>query len=334
MLMGDRINYKLIIDHCKKIFSTVMTEEEVSNELLSLQLGGNLNNLKSTNVQKRIEALRYIVATVMRTKKESKKLGFASWIMMNQREEEEEKEVPVDPKFLSNWIKENKILDLLFDINGLHPEILKQGVHVAIFMKQHAEFSNKYIEILWEASIGKHESDRHALYTFIMDLSKYFNIEDVENINTLISKLELHQMDGEDITFLQSFSIFAISNFYVIFFFNFFFIFYFICYFLFFYFKNPKNLYGVDTYWDLIQDNPKISVVVFEKALNNFKELLKLGQCAPELPKICSKCIENLQNKQSFQQSLILLNEIFRKKIFLLFYFYYILFTFFFFQKN
>lgn len=215
-MAGDKQNFNATIDYTKKMLSICMNEDEISNEFLGMQLNGHLNNLKSANIQKRIEALRYIVSVVDRTKKETKKLGaLTAWLRTEGTggDEEEKPDPPVDPKYLSQWVTEHKILDLVFDLNGLHPEILKQGTHVAQFMKQQGSFDNRYISVLWGASVGKHESDRHALYSFIMDLSKLFSLEDVQHVQGLISQLKLNQLDGEDLSFLYSFSSFAISNF-------------------------------------------------------------------------------------------------------------------------
>ena len=79
--------------------------------------------------------------------------------------------------------------------------------------------------------------------------------------------------------------------------------------------KNPTLdqilSFSISTFWDLIQDDTQIPLLLTDLALSSLQEILKTDYCNPNRIECITKCIENLMENKSIPQSLQLILDLY-----------------------
>jgi hypothetical protein len=96
----------------------------------------------------------------------------------------------VTPEYLLEWLSKNEILASIFSRN-LHVEVVKRCVRILIFLSANRRLDPSDIELIWTATLGKHESVQKAvlesLFQFLCHQPSPHSPE------TYLKVLELHE---------------------------------------------------------------------------------------------------------------------------------------------
>lgn len=75
-------------------------------------------------------------------------------------------------------------------------------------------------------------------------------------------------------------------------------------------YDQERNTYGLELFWNGIQDNSGFSYIVSGSMLNSLVELLGQPFCKLQRVPFALRCIENLRQSTSVCQSLVVLRQI------------------------
>ncbi|KAL6065920.1 USP domain-containing protein [Balamuthia mandrillaris] len=308
MERNARIRFKDIGKTMKLLLALVMDEDEIDQLVEEFNLNHALMSFQSANLERRLQGLKHIRKMVTRATPKDDKKSITS-IMWNKAkaaaasatatvvigatpglqdgmadEKKEKEEKPVDPQFLLNWIEENKVIKYLF--TNTHEELIKQSVQVLSFMASHGRLTTEQLDMLWEASLGRHESEKRVIFEAIVTLAQKLPLKTIDHIFDRIKETKLKNYDSETLTLVHDFTILGIKA-------N---------------TSGKKNWYGMETLWKLLQDDAKVSLA--DQAFDHLSELLKMEICAPIRSHYTERCAENLLKKTSVPQSLKLMIKI------------------------
>ncbi|EFA82122.1 hypothetical protein PPL_05027 [Heterostelium album PN500] len=208
----------------------------------------------------------------------------------------------IDQQLLLNWILKHEIVETFCKISD-QPDIIRHGLPVMIFLCQFGKLENHQLELLWNSSIGKHESVRSTIYNALLELFGYLHLEQLdyfyEYFNKSIVGFKSVEFDNDLLQFIYNLSMIAI--------------------------QHPENVgsskksYGLDLFWKLLQDRDQNITFghgdnVAQSLINRSKtflvSLLRLQECAALRMTYIELAIENIKTFQSVYQSLSLIVNI------------------------
>eukprot|EP01132_Coremiostelium_polycephalum_P003569 gene3569-4447_t len=174
---------------------------------------------------------------------------------------------------------------------------MRHGNNIIILLCQNGKLGNHHLELLWNSSLGKHESVKQIIFLSILDLIGYLNIGQLDylyqHINKTVQQLKPSEFDIEFLQFLYNFTEASI--------------------------QHPdqneisqrKQWYSVDLLWRLsTQDTDPTSLELTLRSRHNFISLLRLPECSSIRSQYLDLAIENLKSMQSVVQSLALVTMI------------------------
>ena len=193
---------------------------------------------------------------------------------------------------LVSWIQENDIIDSILGAN-VHPELLKRTPSILKFLAQRDALTLQNLESLWNASVGQHESVIRSVYDTIVDLASCLSGPELDFIFFKIKALEISSFSELTLNFLKGFTFNAITR------------------------VQTENIsdsvsgwFGLEMFWDFIQDSCPVSIDVTEFSFLALTESLSSDSCASQRIVYIMKCMDNLEKGLSVVQSLRLTMEI------------------------
>jgi ubiquitin carboxyl-terminal hydrolase 34 len=197
--------------------------------------------------------------------------------------------VAIDAQMMISWLKSKGIVEYLYGEN-LHSELIKRSSDILKFIAVEDEMTKEYIDLLWQASLTKHETICQIVWGTIKSLCFYLPFELMEYLFEKIKQIPVNEYTLNTLSLINelvSASIQSSGN------------------------VGAKRFWGLDFLWSLAQDDAKTSVEVANKALNCLQEFMKYPVCYPQRSHYISLCLQNLREGKSVTQSLQLLTKIF-----------------------
>eukprot|EP01103_Thecamoeba_quadrilineata_P011019 TRINITY_DN2539_c0_g1_i2.p1 TRINITY_DN2539_c0_g1~~TRINITY_DN2539_c0_g1_i2.p1 ORF type:complete len:2405 (-),score=378.30 TRINITY_DN2539_c0_g1_i2:956-7465(-) len=190
---------------------------------------------------------------------------------------------------LAKWIKDEKIMESLYGQN-MHVELIKRCQDIPRFLVQvDQQLEKEYLDLIWEASLGKHESIQNIIYTTVAELAPYLQLAEIDYLFERIQAISYENYNANLLALVRNFSLPAIR-------------------------ANAKSKnrkwYGLKIFFDLMQDETNISFDLTQQALTNMIEFLHWPECYLKRADYIKLCIDNLKNNKSVPQSLKLLFKI------------------------
>lgn len=191
-------------------------------------------------------------------------------------------------KSLIEWIKNQRILEQLYGEN-VHTELIKRSSDIPKFLAVVRELDRKYLDLIWNASLGKHESITHIIFSTLSDLGFKLPLSDIEYVFEKIRKIPYSDYDLHILYLVRQMTVSAINlnlN------------------------EKKKKWYGLEIFWDLIQEETNATSDVIFQAQTNLYEFLQWELCHPQRVTFMEKCINNLNQHKSVSSSLRTLQRI------------------------
>lgn len=96
--------------------------------------------------------------------------GYGGVAQGQDGEKKEVEEKPIDPNFVLSWLLDNEILKLLF--TNTHVELIRQSLGILNFLVSKNKLAVEDLDMLWEASLGRHESEKRVIFETIVSLGQ------------------------------------------------------------------------------------------------------------------------------------------------------------------
>ncbi|ELR15597.1 ubiquitin domain containing protein [Acanthamoeba castellanii str. Neff] len=311
MKKDAKTSFKDISKSLKALLGLIMPPEEIDKVIEGFNLDAALMSLKSNVLERRLNGLKLIRKMIARaTPKDDKKSSLAYfWNKTKQAtaavataavapgyggvaqgqdgEKKEVEEKPIDPNFVLSWLLDNEILKLLF--TNTHVELIRQSLGILNFLVSKNKLAVEDLDMLWEASLGRHESEKRVIFETIVSLGQNLPYKTIDHIFSRIMETPINGYDAETVILVHDFTVIGVkaNN------------------------SGKKNWYGMDVLWKLaMQEGEGIQDALATCAFDNLVELLKLELVAPVRTTYTERCAENLMKSVCMPQSLELLIKI------------------------
>ncbi|KAG2385608.1 hypothetical protein C9374_003423 [Naegleria lovaniensis] len=114
--------------------------------------------------------------------------------------------------FLS-WVNEKKFLHYLFETD-VHRELLRQATVILQFLAQYKGFTKEELDLIWQASVDKHEATQRLILSIISLLIPSLSYNDILHLYSKVELIPIESINKKDhfIEFLSQFTIYAVSS--------------------------------------------------------------------------------------------------------------------------
>lgn len=116
----------------------------------------------------------------------------------------------IDSVSLAQWLRSNNILEQLYGEN-MHPELARRCVEVPRFLSLEGMLEDKDLDLIWEASEGKHESICHLIYASIGELSSTLPLAQLDYLYKKISNIPYNSYSAQTVNLVRTFSFNALQ---------------------------------------------------------------------------------------------------------------------------
>jgi hypothetical protein len=104
------------------------------------------------------------------------------------------------------WLRENKIMERIYGDN-LHSEIIRRSGDIPKYLARRRNLTIEDLDLLWEASSGKHESVQHIMHTSLSELAECLSEEQIDYILQKIAAIPLAAFDATALKLLRSYAL-------------------------------------------------------------------------------------------------------------------------------
>jgi ubiquitin C-terminal hydrolase len=190
------------------------------------------------------------------------------------------------PAVLVDWLVENKIVSLVFAHGEPHHEMVRRSTPVLQFLARHRALSADMIGMLWTAASSSNEDVSRAGYTVYADLAKDMSVDELDVLFDRLSQTPFSQMRAFDLEFIKSFTqnakrqvrfVPAGST-------------------------VPTKWYGLDIFWQILQEEKEVSSDILTLAATILTDLLREATFVSQRPVYLTKCVEGLREGKAVVQ--------------------------------
>lgn len=198
-----------------------------------------------------------------------------------------------DPEFMCGWLKANEVLEEIF-VHNVHTEVLKRSRRILMFLSEWGELGEKEVHMMWESSLGKHESIEKLIIDLLGQVARHLRtVEALQGLLKLVSGLEPSAFTTQHIELVRRITCLMIQ-------------------------MEKKegstvdHFMGINILWNMIQDDFQFSLSEMHNfCLQCFVGLLELQECRQVRGEYFRRCVENLREHNSVPQSLMVMNGLF-----------------------
>ncbi|KAL6057498.1 USP domain-containing protein [Balamuthia mandrillaris] len=194
----------------------------------------------------------------------------------------------LDSEYMLQWLLSKQILEELY-VRSPHPELLRRCISIPMFFARKEQLHPSHIDMIYGATIGKHESTRHIIFTTLGELVPVLPLDNLDYLFEKITTLPLDLYDSHAFDLIRAVSIRGINLRLT---------------------EPEKKWYGMDIMWDIIQDGSNASPFAVNQAHLFLEHFLQWPNCFLIRQNYMERCVNNLQQQTSVPQSLQLLQKI------------------------
>ncbi|ETO28198.1 hypothetical protein RFI_08932 [Reticulomyxa filosa] len=250
---------------------------EIAQFSETFQLTMALRRLTSQSIERRVNGVQYISFVCQNVRK-----GYISHSFKFTTVE-----------FLSKWIEETKLLQLLFGPNS-HPQLMKQATDILRFMCIENVLTMDHLSVIWSAleraaqKLDDVDNELQTICKIIDDIASHLNVDHFEFLFSKFEKLSAKELTEHHLQLMKD----LMRNMYM---------------------KTITNESAeriANVLWNLVQDETCANEKLETQAQNLLKEVLS-AYCSKEFRlKILVKCVDNLSEHKSVVSSLHVLERV------------------------
>lgn len=188
----------------------------------------------------------------------------------------------LNAKSMIEWIASKDLVKVILGPHS-HHEIMKRSPTILKFLAKHDALRGEDLDLLWQSSIGKHETLVRVVYDTIADITHELSEEHLDLLFSRIQAVDLADYREVLLDFLKAFTSSAVISRQE---------------------KPSDKFYGVSIFWRLIQDGVEVSPLVSTKAQAILVDLLSHWSFMNEKMKYIEKCMIQLREGKSVPQAL------------------------------
>ena len=147
------------------------------------------------------------------------------------------------------------------------------------------------LDLVWRASLDKHESVKQAIYMVLIDVTAHLPLPLLDALYAHIRSIPLAEYASHTIMLLRGFSVSAL--------------------------QAPQNVnakarrwYGLEEFWQLMQGHAPVSADLRQMAATMLSDLLSWQPCFAQRPVYLERCVAQLRAGASVPQALRLCERI------------------------
>jgi hypothetical protein len=193
-------------------------------------------------------------------------------------------------QYMVKWIEDNSIVEKIFQLE--HPEAIRQGAKIIVFVARESTLSSKLLEAIWAAG-NLHESLQSVIFKLIIDLMDFLSLPQVDFIFEKISQVPVAEYNSPSLVFISDFTRRALRI------------------------RSERNaeekLYGFDIFWNILMFSSQSGTDRYFQAVKTEAiELLErlLLEFETQKTNFMDRCISSLQAGVNVEISLTLLHKI------------------------
>lgn len=184
-------------------------------------------------------------------------------------------------KRLIKWINDRKFVQLVLGPDS-HEQIVKRSPGILKFLSKHDSLSVEHLNLLWGCASGKHEGLVRIVYDTLADLAQALKSEHLDALYTRIAEKPFSGYLDYDLTFVKHFTVNAVNA-----------------------HRSENKWYGLNLFWEIIQDEAKVGDDIAEMSMTILKDLLHSQPMFHSQRLLyLEKCMDNLRDGCSTAQSL------------------------------
>jgi len=193
------------------------------------------------------------------------------------------------PETIVAWLQREQLVELIFG-EGLHDQVVRRCQEVLRFLALCNAFDQRLLDIVWRASLDKHESVKQAIYSVVIELSACLPLDLLDVLYSRIRSISHAEYTQHTVTLLRGFSVSALQS-----------------------PHNPQKArrwYGLEDFWQLMQQGTHASHEVRATALQMLGDMLVWPTCAAQRTVYLERCVMQLRAGESVAQALRLCQRV------------------------
>ena len=115
------------------------------------------------------------------------------------------------PETLVEWLQREKTVELIFG-EGLHAQVVSRCVELLGFLAMQGALDGGHIELIWRASLDKHESVKQPIYQTLADLTAHLPPERQAQLYSHIKSVPFAEYTKDVLALLRGFAIGAAQS--------------------------------------------------------------------------------------------------------------------------
>eukprot|EP01116_Phalansterium_solitarium_P008215 TRINITY_DN2173_c0_g1_i1.p2 TRINITY_DN2173_c0_g1~~TRINITY_DN2173_c0_g1_i1.p2 ORF type:complete len:667 (-),score=214.79 TRINITY_DN2173_c0_g1_i1:5780-7780(-) len=270
----------------QELLGLIWAAPEIDRAVEKFNMDVALKSFLSNILEKRLRGLKAIKKLVARAEQVREEKGFLkSFIqqaMYAPREPDSELK-PLDARMLLDWLKKNAVVDNVAKLSA-HPEVIRQATSVLAFVARAGQLDTQHVLMLYDASVGKHESERHTIFAVLAELAPALAADQIDALVQAIGRIAFKEYDVESVRLVHTLTNVSLTK------------------------SVAKSVPGLDLLWQLcMQVEPPLGSAVAETAVQLLTDLLHNPECAAQRAAYMDACVDNLKAGTGVLQSLLAL---------------------------
>jgi len=206
---------------------------------------------------------------------------------------------------ICDWLKTNKIIKAIFDVDRLHSEVLKRSSDILRCMAISRKIDSSDLEAIVHASSGAHESIGQELHSLISEIPKCLEPSLIDWVWRWIRAIPMRDYDHQTVKMIANFTMHALSrrsltsSSEVT-----------LCKSYSLTSHDQEEWYGVNLFWELCQDEAEAPMFIFTNSFGYLKEFMSWSICSPRRISLFYECFTNVSEGRSQPQSYQLMASI------------------------
>eukprot|EP01130_Rhizamoeba_saxonica_P002958 TRINITY_DN1299_c0_g2_i1.p1 TRINITY_DN1299_c0_g2~~TRINITY_DN1299_c0_g2_i1.p1 ORF type:complete len:2014 (+),score=509.93 TRINITY_DN1299_c0_g2_i1:1-6042(+) len=280
-LKGSKLaSFNSISGNMGRLLEVIWTKEQVVEKVEGFNLRIGLINFSQDTLEPRLRGLQKIIECIQKTKKEKKSVKDQLGGMFQRKQEDETPVIHIEPEFIYNWMDENDVIDRYFDMIYFHIEILRQGAELLNFLASIDMLNKSHLDIIWDGSLGIHESSRRIVYDTLLNLTSVISLDLVDYLLEKVYSTPIKSFDMQMLELVQKMTSILVKA------------------------DSDKKYYALQVFWKLLQKDAKVDVNIVDKAYELLLSLLS-DDCKNKRREYIQLCAQNMDTR-----SILLLKEL------------------------
>jgi hypothetical protein len=115
-------------------------------------------------------------------------------------------------EYMCSWLMSNKILDGIFLFN-VHIEVLRRSNKLLLFLAAHGHVGEAEIEMIWDSSLGKHESIQKLIYELLGEAAELLRApKPLRRLLELVMKQPASSFTSQHIELVRRLTVLMLQN--------------------------------------------------------------------------------------------------------------------------